>query len=88
VLVLGEGDLLAPEGGEADEGDGRGAEKSTCLLLYKAPLGEAAKARLATMRDTEDGFRIAEEDLRLRGLARQFQFDAIRDLIGQHRHAH
>jgi ATP-dependent DNA helicase RecG len=46
---------------------GRGAEKSTCLLLYKAPLGEAAKARLATMRDTEDGFRIAEEDLRLRG---------------------
>ncbi|NVO13787.1 MAG: ATP-dependent DNA helicase RecG [Rhodoplanes sp.] len=46
---------------------GRGAEKSTCLLLYKAPLGEAAKARLATMRDTEDGFRIAEEDLKLRG---------------------
>ncbi|RAI32653.1 ATP-dependent DNA helicase RecG [Rhodoplanes serenus] len=46
---------------------GRGAEKSTCLLLYKAPLGETAKARLATMRDTEDGFRIAEEDLRLRG---------------------
>ncbi|MBI5112918.1 MAG: ATP-dependent DNA helicase RecG [Rhodovulum sp.] len=46
---------------------GRGAEKSTCLLLYRAPLGEAAKARLATMRDTEDGFRIAEEDLRLRG---------------------
>ncbi|RAI42668.1 ATP-dependent DNA helicase RecG [Rhodoplanes roseus] len=46
---------------------GRGAEKSTCLLLYKAPLGEAAKARLATMRDTEDGFRIAEQDLGLRG---------------------
>ncbi|MDC7789247.1 ATP-dependent DNA helicase RecG [Rhodoplanes sp. TEM] len=46
---------------------GRGSEKSTCLLLYKAPLGEAAKARLATMRETEDGFRIAEEDLKLRG---------------------
>jgi ATP-dependent DNA helicase RecG len=46
---------------------GRGAEHSTCLLLYKAPLGETAKARLAIMRDTEDGFRIAEEDLKLRG---------------------
>jgi ATP-dependent DNA helicase RecG len=46
---------------------GRGRDHSTCLLLYKAPLGETAKARLAIMRDTEDGFRIAEEDLRLRG---------------------
>jgi ATP-dependent DNA helicase RecG len=46
---------------------GRGAGKSTCLLLYKAPLGETAKARLAILRDSEDGFRIAEEDLRLRG---------------------
>src|SRR5258707_8408930 len=46
---------------------GRGAERSTCLLLYKAPLGETAKARLKVMRETEDGFRIAEEDLRLRG---------------------
>src|SRR5215472_333218 len=46
---------------------GRGAERSTCLLLYRAPLGETAKARLAIMRETEDGFRIAEEDLRLRG---------------------
>jgi len=46
---------------------GRGSGKSTCLLLYKAPLGETAKARLAILRDTEDGFRIAEEDLRLRG---------------------
>jgi ATP-dependent DNA helicase RecG len=46
---------------------GRGAERSTCLLLYKGPLGETAKARLAVMRETEDGFRIAEEDLRLRG---------------------
>jgi ATP-dependent DNA helicase RecG len=46
---------------------GRGSGRSTCLLLYKAPLGETAKARLAIMRDTEDGFRIAEEDLRLRG---------------------
>jgi ATP-dependent DNA helicase RecG len=46
---------------------GRGSTRSTCLLLYKTPLGETAKARLAVMRDTEDGFRIAEEDLRLRG---------------------
>jgi ATP-dependent DNA helicase RecG len=46
---------------------GRGSGQSTCLLLYRAPLGAAAKRRLSTMRDTEDGFRIAEEDLALRG---------------------
>ena len=46
---------------------GRGTTRSTCLLLYKGPLGETAKARLAVMRDTEDGFKIAVEDLRLRG---------------------
>jgi ATP-dependent DNA helicase RecG len=46
---------------------GRGRGRSTCLLLYRAPLGETAKARLAILRDTDDGFRIAEEDLRLRG---------------------
>jgi ATP-dependent DNA helicase RecG len=46
---------------------GRGSGPSTCLLLYKAPLGETPKARLAIFRETEDGFRIAEEDLRLRG---------------------
>jgi ATP-dependent DNA helicase RecG len=46
---------------------GRGAEHSTCILLYKPPLGETAKARLAILRETDDGFRIAEEDLRLRG---------------------
>ncbi len=46
---------------------GRGSGHSTCLLLYKAPLGETAKARLAILRESEDGFRIAEEDLRLRG---------------------
>jgi len=46
---------------------GRGAGHSTCLLLYRAPLGETAKARLNILRETEDGFRIAEEDLRLRG---------------------
>ena len=46
---------------------GRGTGHSTCLLLYKAPLGETAKARLNILRETEDGFRIAEEDLRLRG---------------------
>jgi ATP-dependent DNA helicase RecG len=46
---------------------GRGGGRSTCLLLYRTPLGETAKARLAIMRESEDGFRIAEEDLRLRG---------------------
>jgi ATP-dependent DNA helicase RecG len=46
---------------------GRGATSSTCILLYKGPLGETAKARIGIMRETEDGFRIAEEDLRLRG---------------------
>jgi len=46
---------------------GRGSKHSTCLLLYRAPLGETAKARIEILRDTEDGFRIAEEDLRLRG---------------------
>jgi len=46
---------------------GRGEARSSCLLLYKTPLGETAKARIAIMRETEDGFRIAEEDLRLRG---------------------
>jgi ATP-dependent DNA helicase RecG len=46
---------------------GRGERASTCLLLYQGPLGETAKARLSILRETEDGFRIAEEDLRLRG---------------------
>jgi len=46
---------------------GRGAEKSTCLLLRGAQLSETARARLALMRATQDGFRIAEEDLELRG---------------------
>jgi ATP-dependent DNA helicase RecG len=46
---------------------GRGKGESSCLLLYKGPLGQAAGARLSTLRQTEDGFRIAEEDLRLRG---------------------
>lgn len=46
---------------------GRGAEKSNCILLYAGPLSENARSRLEIMRETEDGFRIAEEDLRLRG---------------------
>ncbi|WP_207478867.1 ATP-dependent DNA helicase RecG [Arenibaculum pallidiluteum] len=46
---------------------GRGAGASTCLLLFDQPLGPTARARLAILRETEDGFRIAEEDLRLRG---------------------
>ncbi len=46
---------------------GRSTEKSTCLLLYQGPLGETARARIKILRETGDGFRIAEEDLRLRG---------------------
>ncbi len=46
---------------------GRGGGKSNCLLLRGAALSETARARLALMRETNDGFRIAEEDLRLRG---------------------
>ncbi|MGE3397212.1 MAG: ATP-dependent DNA helicase RecG [Sphingomonas sp.] len=46
---------------------GRGSERSVCLLLRGPILSETARARLALMRETNDGFRIAEEDLRLRG---------------------
>ena len=46
---------------------GRGAHESGCVLLYKPPLGEVARARLQMMRSTNDGFEIAREDLRLRG---------------------
>jgi ATP-dependent DNA helicase RecG len=46
---------------------GRGGKEGTCLLLFAGPLGEIAKARLNILRQTEDGFLIAEEDLRLRG---------------------
>jgi ATP-dependent DNA helicase RecG len=46
---------------------GRGTGASTCLLLYDPPLGEAAARRLKLMRETDDGFRIAEEDLAMRG---------------------
>jgi ATP-dependent DNA helicase RecG len=46
---------------------GRGEAESTCLLLYQPPLTEGGERRLKVIRDTEDGFRIAEEDLALRG---------------------
>jgi ATP-dependent DNA helicase RecG len=46
---------------------GRGSARSTCMLLYAPPLGEVAKARLEILKESEDGFRIAEEDLKLRG---------------------
>ena len=46
---------------------GRGEGHSVCLLLRNDRLSETARARLALMRETNDGFRIAEEDLRLRG---------------------
>jgi ATP-dependent DNA helicase RecG len=46
---------------------GRGAAQSTCLMLYQPPLTEAGRRRLEILRETEDGFRIAEEDLAMRG---------------------
>ena len=46
---------------------GRGSDKSTCLLLYKAPLSETGRRRLEVLRETEDGFRISEVDLQMRG---------------------
>ncbi|MCA3436556.1 MAG: ATP-dependent DNA helicase RecG [Rhodobacter sp.] len=46
---------------------GRGSADSTCLLLYQAPLSESGERRLTVLRETEDGFRIAEEDLAMRG---------------------
>ena len=46
---------------------GRGAAKSTCLLMYQSPLSETGQRRLEILRETEDGFRIAEEDLAMRG---------------------
>ncbi|MBK4217258.1 ATP-dependent DNA helicase RecG [Paracoccus caeni] len=46
---------------------GRGQGASTCLLMYHSPLGETAARRLTTLRDTEDGFRIAEVDMEMRG---------------------
>lgn len=46
---------------------GRGEKESTCLLLYSSPLSQTAQARLKAMRETQDGFKIAEEDLNLRG---------------------
>ena len=46
---------------------GRGSVKSNCLLIRGDTLSETARARLSLMRETNDGFRIAEEDLRLRG---------------------
>ncbi|MFQ5984789.1 MAG: ATP-dependent DNA helicase RecG [Alphaproteobacteria bacterium] len=46
---------------------GRGETRSSCLLLYAPPLTEMARARIGILRETDDGFRIAEEDLRLRG---------------------
>ncbi len=46
---------------------GRGTADSTCLLMYQAPLSGPGERRLTVLRDTEDGFRIAEEDLAMRG---------------------
>jgi ATP-dependent DNA helicase RecG len=46
---------------------GRGAQASACVLLYEAPLSEFAHARIAALRDSNDGFEIARKDLEMRG---------------------
>jgi ATP-dependent DNA helicase RecG len=46
---------------------GRGDAESTCLLMYQSPLSETGRRRLEVLRETEDGFRIAEVDLEMRG---------------------
>ncbi len=46
---------------------GRGTRPSSCLMMFQAPLGQSAEKRLALMRDTDDGFRISEVDLEMRG---------------------
>jgi ATP-dependent DNA helicase RecG len=46
---------------------GRGAEQSHCVMLYRQPLGQLARSRLAVLRDTNDGFLVAQRDLELRG---------------------
>jgi ATP-dependent DNA helicase RecG len=46
---------------------GRGAAQSHCVMLYRQPLGQMARSRLAVLRDTNDGFLVAQRDLELRG---------------------
>ena len=46
---------------------GRGSDASTCILMYQSPLTKSAEQRLSILRETEDGFKIAEEDLKMRG---------------------
>jgi ATP-dependent DNA helicase RecG len=46
---------------------GRGAEQSTCILLFDEPLSDTAKARLKTLYETDDGFEVARRDLEIRG---------------------
>ena len=46
---------------------GRGSEQSSCVLLYRSPLSALAKQRLSVLRNTNDGFEVAQQDLQLRG---------------------
>ncbi len=66
---------------------GRGSGKSVCLLIRGNTLSETSRARLALMRETNDGFRIAEEDLRLRGPGEILGTQAVRRSRVPRRHA-
>jgi len=46
---------------------GRGSEQSSCVLMYRPPLGETARERLSILRETNDGFEVARRDLEIRG---------------------
>jgi len=71
---------------------GRGSARSHCILLYKSPLGANARARLQVIRDSQDGFYIAEQDLKLRGggelLGTRQTGDQSFRLADLRRHAH
>ena len=74
---------------------GRGAEQSYCLMLYQPPLSEMSTARLKAMRDSTDGFELADKDLEIRGMGQvlgsrqsgteHFRVASTPDFIGRHR---
>jgi ATP-dependent DNA helicase RecG len=67
LMVIEQAERLGWPSSPVARARGAGSEKSTCLLLRGEALSEVGRERLALMRETQDGFRLAEEDLRLRG---------------------